>query len=241
MTKLKIRAREVLAMSAVVAVLAIFSPSGHADTSVFTPIGSSGTGGPVSGGAIFSISGDVVTITLENLLQNPKSAAQLLSGISFDISGATGMGAFSGVGNTTTISSGGHYTTPLSTSLTQWQALNTGSTFNLNVFSGGSPSQMIIGPDNKGNLNPSLGGLYNNANPSILGHQPVVLGSAMFTLTIPGVDPTSLISDVVFTFGTSSGEVNISAPDNGASIALLGLGLIGIGAFSKRFSRKLTQ
>src|SRR5690348_3267857 len=159
-------AKYCLLLSIGMAALGTFSQKSQAVT-FFTPTGSSGVDGPVNGGAIFSISGNVVTITLENLLQNPTSAGQLLSGISFDISGATGSGTFSALGNITTISSGGSYTTPTASTLPHWQELNSGTSFNLNVFSGGSPNDMIIGADSKGNFDPSLGGLYKNANSSI--------------------------------------------------------------------------
>lgn len=229
-----------LLLGVAVGLLGAFCQKSQAAT-FFTPTGASGSGGPVNAEAIFSISGNVVTITLENLLQNPKSAGQLLSGISFDISGATGLNSFSALGNITTISSGGSYSTPTSSTLSQWQALNSGTGFNLNVFSGSTPNGLIIGPDSKGNFDPSLGGMYYNANPSIWNnHQPSVLGSATFTLVIPGVSSSSVVNDVVFNFGTQPGEVSVSVPDAGASVALLGLGLGCLGIFWYRFGRAIT-
>jgi hypothetical protein len=185
---------------------------------------------------------------LDNLLQNPKAAGQLISGIKFDITGATGTASsFTSSGRTSTISDGGAYTAgSLTSPLAQWQQSKTGSTFNLNVFSGGKPNEMIIGPDNHGGFNPSVG-QYDNANPSITGHGPSVLGSATFTLTIPGVTTGSTISGVVFNFGTEEGEVSITGvpqvttnvPDNGWTLALLGAGVLCIALLNHRTGHRI--
>ncbi len=120
----------------------------------------------------------------------------------------------------------------------------------MDVFSGGAPNTMIIGPDSAGGFNGTLGS-YTSANPSITGnHQPSVLGSATFTITIPGVTAGSVLSGVKFEFGTgpdstTSGMVpkvpNFSVPDNGATLALLGMALTSIGLFQRRFGRSVVS
>ena len=206
-----------------------------------TPSGSSGGDGPVNAEAFFSISGGTLTVTLDNLLQDPTAAGQLISGIKFNISGATGTGTFAGAGNVSTISAGGSYTAGTPSTLGQWEELRSGSTFTLDVFSGGKPQQMIIGPDSHGGFNPALGS-YDNANSSITGHQPSVLGSATFTLTIPGITSGSTLSGIVFNFGTSSGEVSVNGqivPDNGMTLALLGMALTSLLLFQRRFVKPI--
>jgi hypothetical protein len=64
------------------------------------------------------------------------------------------------------------------------------------------------------------------------------LGSATFTITIPGVSSGSVISDVVFQFGTGPDTfLSVTVPDNGGTIALLGLGLTCVALFRSRFCR----
>jgi len=191
-----------LLSAAAIAALVLFGNSANAVT-YQTPAGSSSTSdGPVSAQADFSLSGDNLVITLTDLLVNPTSAGQLLSGIQFVESSASGSGNLTTVnsGLVTTISSGGANTAGVSDALTRWKATEAATTITLTTLSGGNPDRLIIGPANGSNL-------YSNANASIIGDNPNVLGSPTFIITIPGV--TSLndlfheISSVSFLFGTS--------------------------------------
>src|SRR4051794_115206 len=51
--------------------------------------------GPVSAKADFTLGIGTVAVTLTDLLANPTSAGQLVSGIKFDVSGASGSGSLS--------------------------------------------------------------------------------------------------------------------------------------------------
>ena len=62
---------------------------------------------------------------------------------------------------------------------------------------------MIIGPDSAGGFTGK--GKYSNANSSIYNHQPEVLGTATFTVTVTGLSSLSQICDVQFDFGTTEG------------------------------------
>jgi hypothetical protein len=194
-----------LAVWTLAAVALLAASQSYASVTYETPAGSSMGGDAVGGEATFSLVGDVLTIQLSSLVANPISDGSLLSGLEFDVAGGTTASLTASSGKTTTINSGGSYT-PSSTaqSLSKWKlASSSGSMINLSTFGNGSPYDMIIGPDSKGGF--SGAGKYSNANSSIYNHQPEVLGTATFTITVNGLSSLSQISDVQFEFGTSSG------------------------------------
>jgi hypothetical protein len=155
--------------------------------------------GAVSAQADFVLGNGSVAVTLTDLLVNPKSAGQLVSGIQFDVSGASGSGSLARtVSNSfvTTVDIGNDtFSSPVSDPLTRWKASESGITITLTTLSGGNPDRLIIGPPNGSNL-------YTNANNSISGDNPNVVGSPTFTITIPAVKDTSTLSNIVFLFGT---------------------------------------
>jgi len=218
------------------AVLAVLTAaSTRANTIDFTtPAGTSSSDGPLSAEAVLTAGSGQVTITLTDLLANPTSAGQLISGVVFDITGATGLGTVSGSGKLATIAANGSYTTPVSaSSLTHWADTMSGSTFTLTTLSGSQPNQMIIGPDNGS-------GKFSNANASIINFNPTVLGSASFTLSIPGVTSASTISNVRIEFGTGPDTVvgtPPTVPDGGSTVALLGMALCGFGLVGRNFRK----
>jgi MYXO-CTERM domain-containing protein len=207
-----------------------------------TPAGSTTSDGAVNGTATITPGAGIVTVTLTNLEGNPTGDAQLISALSFNVSGASGSGtlATTNSGSLTTIGSGGTYTAGVSSTLPLWLPIETGTSINLTVLTA-PVAELIIGPDSKGNFNPALGGLYSNANPSIINHQPVVLGTATFTITVPGVTATSTLSNVVFQFGTTPGPdkvpgVQLTSPEP-SSFAIGGLGVLGLAGYSLRRRR----
>ena len=223
-----------------VSVLALTFTSARANMIDFTtPSGSSGTDGPLSAEAIVTVTASgQVTVTLKDLLENPKSAGQLVSGVLFDITGATGAGTVAGTGKLITLGSGGSYTVPGSaSSLTHWASSLSGSTIDLTALGGSQPQQMIIGPDDADSLTGV--GKYSAANSSIDNFNPSVLGSASFTLTIPGVTSGSMISNVRIQFGTGP-ETTLGAPtpvpDGGSTVALLGFSLFSIALLGRKLA-----
>lgn len=92
--------------------LALVSPHTANAQVYITPAGSTTGGGSVNAEADFTVNNGQVVLTLKNLGQNPTADSQLLNGLTFDISGATGSGALTTVnsGNISTISAGGAYT-----------------------------------------------------------------------------------------------------------------------------------
>jgi len=227
---------------------AVSVQSAHAGS--FTYVTAPGAKDPsneaISAKADVTVKDGEIDIVLYNLQQNPISAGQLVSGISFNVSGVnygsstslstTNSGSVTSSLNLTT----GVYGAPSSDTLTRWKATGLGSNVSITTLSGGNPNRLIIGPDTKGNFNPSLGGLYTAANNSIQGDLPLVLGSATFKILISNLDDDATISNVVFRLGTDSGtdtfvgQTPNAVPEPG-SLAVWGvLALVGFGYTRRR-------
>jgi hypothetical protein len=125
-----------------------------------TPSGSTTSDGSVKAKASFTLENSSITLTLTNLLQNPKADGQLINGIRFDVSGASGSGLLitTNSGNISeTISADGTYTAGTSDQLLRWKANESGNTIVLTTLTGGKPNRLIIGPDSAGGFNPVFG------------------------------------------------------------------------------------
>jgi hypothetical protein len=197
------------------AVAIVLSPSASANVYTFTtPPGATSQGQPVSAEAIFTTASNTVTLQLINLLANPRSVSSLISDIFFTAEGLTsGTGFYSPAASYITVSPGGG-TAGGSLNPNSWQLTSGSGTYHLNVLCGhpcSTPQGLIIGP-----------GPYDNANASITGpahgrfplgqHNPFIDQTATFTLALTGATAQTVISNVVFSFGTEAGHNVVAVP-----------------------------
>ena len=101
-----------------------------------------------------------------------------------------------------------------------------GNSYHLDALAGPAtgPATLIIGP-----------GPYTNANGSIRDnnpHNPFINTSATWTLAFAGATAGTVISNVVFSFGTTPGA-NVPVPIP-AAVWLFGSGLLGLIAIARR-------
>jgi hypothetical protein len=217
----------------------------QARASLFTASGDTADG-PVSATVQFTLGSGTVNIVVTSLLANPKSDGQLVSGIDFTISGATGAGSVTDATGLISFinSSNGTYTPGVTHSLvvsdisghSTWGLTKAGE---LTTLTAGKPEYLIIGPDDHGGFDPTAG-LYSRANSSIYQHNPVVLGSATFDLAIPGITAGSTISGVQIEFGTGGVTLDAQAvPQDPQAIpepptlVLTGLSMVGLILFRR--------
>ena len=220
-----------------------FSATSALGSMYYTPVGATDSNGSVDASAQVTVGNGMVTITLNDLLQNPTSSGQTLSGLELNISGATGAATLaSSSGFTSTINPDGSYTSGVYQSpLGHWGADNS---FNLSTIGivGHQPYDLIVGPDSAGGF--SGAGSYSAANNGFGNFNPYVLGSATFTVNIPGVTSSSSISGVNFEFGTAPETVPAVSyspvPEAGSiyGAAPVALGLLPLSA---AFLRKLRK
>jgi len=207
---------------------------------IFTATGTSG-GNPVSAQAAFTFNQGSLTVTLTNMLATNGviSSAQAISDLIFTLNNPVGtLGATSATGQQGSVSSTGVVTyvagSPsrfIGTGGGTFSA--TGSTVTLNALGGGQPSQLIL---------PFLanGGTYTSANNGVMNFSPYTIGPATFTIALSGVTANTRATSAMFSFGTApeteiqgtlSSTATVPEP---ATIALVGIGLFGLGVMRRR-------
>jgi len=213
-----------IAMVALISVL----PAGAAQ--IFTATGDAG-GGPVSVEADFTFSNGGFSITLKNLEANPTDVLQLISGLSFTLSGSPSSVVLS-TSSAQEISITNNVGVTGSTGSTGWAfGPAVGPSYIVCVICQGvianpaiTPAHLIIGP-----------GPYTNANGSINNnnaHNPFLNQTATFNFTGTGLTTGTTASNVIFWFGTTNGFTT-SIPEPVTS-GLIGTGLISLFLLRRR-------
>lgn len=239
-----------------VAIAAAAAAQVHASTFTFaTPSGATALGGvdPVSASALFNVSGNTLTITLDNLEVNPTEDAQVLDALTFQLNNQTipnGASINLSMSETEFIQIGSKTTafTTVSGSGVAWNLSDSvsGSTVNFdfcnaevtgtNCTSTGTqaPEGGIIGESGSGNK-------FSHANSSLTGTaNPYIYEDAVFTVTL-SKGTFNLSEDnytsVLFGFGTNTAEyeaVAAAAPEPSSFWMMAAALLLGLTAFRYR-------
>ncbi len=219
-----------LLMLAGVATAATYTASG-------TAVGPNGEA--LSGEAIYTLTGTTLTIQLINngaAVQNPSDVLAALffrlpSGVTMSpVSAALGSGATVSYGSIiNNVGEGWSYGSGFTAN-----GDNAGvSASGLGLF--GAPNFYSTPVTPLNGINYGIANGFNNPNAGVTGHGPLISSEVDLTLNVTGtLDLSTLGGSSVFQWGTALTEPN-SVPDGGATVALLGLGLLGIGFLRRHF------
>ena len=206
------------------AFLVVASSHANASTTILSTLDDTLMDGhPVDVQATFTTGPDYITVVIDNLQSNPKSVVQNLSGLWFIVStGQTAGTLDSSLGVPRWVADakeGGTYTDGPAGS-TGWELGTNGVAMYLHVLETAvTPTHLIIGPPD------DVSEKYPLANGSIAGnpaHNPFLAESATFMLSVEGVTATSTITDAIFEFGTSPGDVVITPEPATMSLMVIG-------------------
>jgi len=185
---------------------ALLATSLSADTSYAIANGATDSGGNISGTVDFSLSCSstcALDILIGGAEANPTSAAQLISGLTFDLSDSgtplsVGAASVSGTinngsgGMVNVIDNKGNVSQTNATP-GRWGIEKSGGDFEFTTLTGGAPKYMIMGP-----------GPYTNENSSITkNHSPNLAGPVEFSIVgISGLNSSTVVSNVKILMGT---------------------------------------
>jgi len=200
----------------------------------------SGGDGALAATADYSFTATTLTITLTNDLSAAvvRSAGQSLSDFEFTLSNGSTITALTNITGTAvdltgSPSSGATVAPGTPVTVDEWSVLPTGgASFNLTSLNGGMPDYMIVG----GTVGTTFYPIGNNG----IGNFNSYL-QQFGTFTISGIFAEgATLSNITFSFGTGPDTIlppGVHTPDSGATVALLGLAMIGLAAFRAKFQK----
>jgi hypothetical protein len=243
--------------------LGMLAIAGSVDAATFsfgTPVNATDVNGvnPVAASAIFAVSGNTITITLNNLEANPTEDAQILDALTFQLNNQN-------IGGTITHSmavtefinvNGAGAFTPVTTNLPAWNltdaVVGTGTTVDFSFcdarVTGTNCTSTGTDPLEGGIIGaPGPGSVYTNANSSIKGStaNPYVFEDVVFTITMLGGgtfnSTQSSYTNLLFGYGDATGQYEVVdgvATPEPSSFRMMAAALaIGLAAF--RYRHKL--
>ncbi len=187
----------------------------------------------LSGQAIYNLSGNTLTIRLINTgaaVQNPNDVLTALffrlpTGVTLSpVSAALGSGATVAYGSIiNNVGEGWSYGSGFTAN-----GDNAGvSASGLGLF--GAPNFYSKPVTPLGGIDYGLANGFNNPNAGVTGQGPLISSEVDLTLSVSGtLDLSALGGSSVFQWGTALTEPN-SVADGGTTVALMGLGLLGVG------------
>lgn len=221
--------------------LLVFASAAHATTISY---------GSADGTVTFVTGTNQITVTLTSLVNNPNDDGSELSGVLFNLSG----GGSTATTDSITSSSGGtiidiagkkdgSFTADADQTIHHWGTSVGGGLVCLETVSGGGgncaagskPGYLIIGNPDSG-----TGTYTGNGLASIFGHNPQILNTATFVLSISGVNDTTSLSNVKLQFGTGPSDETATlitppmATPEPSSLMLMGSGVLGLAGFLRR-------
>ena len=207
-----------------------------ATTTFVTPSNATFGSLPVAFEATIITDVNSVTVTLDAFTSNPTADTQTISGLQFVLNFADpNTPAFSSeTGQLITIASNGIWSNT-SGSIDHWEvkgvAGSSSTTVSLDVFSGGTPHDLIIG-------DPAGDNKYDSANNSVTGnsHQPWVHNSATFVVSMLGITANTQITSATFNVGTTASQsvsAILAAPEPG-SFLLMSLAVVPFGVYLRK-------